>query len=74
MENRIARSLWSKFSPRRDLQHAGAPGAEVPIRHRYSRFQDLGPYEGHAVDSFTLSARETAEQVCSSFRNFMILD
>ncbi len=53
---------------------ARALNAEEPIRQMYSQFQDLGPYEGHAVDSSTRSARVTAEQVCFIFRNFMIVD
>lgn len=57
-----------------DPQYAGALIAEEPIRHMHSQFQDLGTFEGHVLDSSTLTARETADHVCSTFPNFSILD
>ena len=70
VEDCLARALDRRHDP----QHAGALIAEEPIRHMYSRFQDLGTYEGHVLDSSTLTVRETADHVCSSFRSFSILD
>ena len=39
-----------------------------PVRHMWNQFSDLGAYEGHAIDSTSLSAQATADLVLERLR------
>jgi len=62
-------ALARATSRRGDERVPGHPALvdEVPIRHMWDQFRDLGPYERHVVDNSALDAAATATLVWDRF-------